>query len=82
MALNIPILKITLIGLCESGKTQICSQFTNSSFQYLYCPTVDENYYRKLEDISDNPESKDEIANYVMIELMDLWGWNNPDLEH
>jgi hypothetical protein len=42
---------------------------------------VDEDSYRKLEDISDNPESKDEIANYVMIELNDLWGLNNTDLE-
>jgi len=48
----------------------------------LYEPTFEVTRWRRLHDIAENPESKDEVANYVIVELQDIYGINNEKLEN
>jgi hypothetical protein len=60
----------------------------SNQFEKIYLATEDYRFkkksklrvYRRIADISSNPDDQEEVAEYVMIEILDNFGSDHPKI--
>jgi len=72
-----PVLRLTVLGLAESGKTSLINSWVNNTCPSAYLPTENATlFYRnvRIENPVDRVDDKDKLVN-VLVEIEDTYCW-------
>ena len=71
------LIRICVLGSSFVGKSTLCNRFVNNSFEWVYEPTCETNFFRRLINITDDNEH----IQYCMMQIEDLFPINHPSLQ-